>query len=459
MEKMNKHENNGNITDESGQEEADIVTVTPGDAPSENYLVSEHLQIVPSIFARALFYIILLLIIVALIYSLLARMDLIAECRAVARPSSHVIRILADRSGYIERVFVTEGQQVRDKAPLFLIRSKETVSYNSKVDELRRTIPLTEQNYDMKISAAGDRLEQRENQHKNAIAILNLELEQNELAREAIESDLTYWCERAGSYLKEYELSKNGVEKGFLSLVQLNEMKANVENAKNEVSKLETEKNRNLKQKTILEQKIKQEQSDFKNEKDILEKEIKNLILEKESTLHSMRNELSMNKRMLSIKDSDRDDARDDYRAGDIIRADAAGTVSELYYRNPGEYVTLSSLLCTIVPEGSPLYMDITVANRDIGFIEKGMEIKYKFDAFPYTDYGLKYGTVEVIAPSAVEDPAMGFMYHLRGTLDEPSFTVKDKQYPIKSGMTARAELVIENRTLFSIVFRKLRKQ
>jgi hemolysin D len=457
---MTEDKKNRNSEPESNGEAAEIVSVIPGDAPSENYLVAEHLQTVPSIVARGLFYTTLLLIITALAYSLLAKMDLIAECRSVARPSSHVIRILADRNGYVEQVFITEGQQVREHTPLFLIRSKETVGYSAKVDELRSTIPLREQNYDMQISSARDRLRQRENQHENTIAILNLEIEQNELSREATESDLAYWRERAAASSEEYELSKNGVEKGYLSLVQLNAIIANMENAKNEVIKLEAGKNSSLKQKTILGQKIAQEESDFKNEKDILEKEIDNLLLEKEITLHSMRNELSMNERMLSIKDRDRETSSDDDASeGDILRADAAGTISELYYRNPGEYITLSSLLCTIVPEDSPLYMDVTVANRDIGFIKEGIKIKYKFDAFPYTDYGLKYGSVQMIAPSAVENPAGGFVYYLRGTLEEPFFTVKDKKYPIKSGMTANAELVIENRTLFSIAFRKLRKQ
>ena len=101
--------------------------------------------------------------------------------------------------------------------------------------------------------------------------------------------------------------------------------------------------------------------------------------------------------------------------------------------------------------------MDITVANKDIGFIEPDTEIKYKFDAFPYTDYGTLNGKVLMISPSAVEDKTQGFIYHIQGSLDQTYFEIKGKKYPIKAGMTATAELVTEKKSIFSMLFKKLR--
>jgi hemolysin D len=105
-----------------------------------------------------------------------------------------------------------------------------------------------------------------------------------------------------------------------------------------------------------------------------------------------------------------------------IVRAEETGIISELFFKNTGDYIRESDLLCTIIPAGSPLYMDVIVANKDIGFIEEEMGIKYKFDAFPYMDYGVIKGKVSAIAPSAVEDKQLGFIYHIQGSLEIPFF-------------------------------------
>ena len=114
-------------------------------------------------------------------------------------------------------------------------------------------------------------------------------------------------------------------------------------------------------------------------------------------------------------------------------------------------------MLCTILPTDSPLYMDIIVANKDIGFIKKGLDIRYKFDAFPFSDYGTISGKVSAISPSAVEDESLSFIYHIQGSLDKTVFEIKQERYPIRPGMTAVAELVTERISIFSLIFRRLR--
>jgi len=90
----------------------EVIEIAAGDSPSENTLVVEHLQNLPPLISRGLVYLILGLVIFGLTYSLIAEIDVVAECRAVARPLSHKLRVIADRTGYIERVFVTSGQEV-----------------------------------------------------------------------------------------------------------------------------------------------------------------------------------------------------------------------------------------------------------------------------------------------------------------------------------------------------------
>jgi multidrug efflux pump subunit AcrA (membrane-fusion protein) len=138
------------------------------------------------------------------------------------------------------------------------------------------------------------------------------------------------------------------------------------------------------------------------------------------------------------------------------IRAERAGTVLGLNVKETGSEVRASSILCSVLPSEGLLYMDIVVENKDIGIIEPGMAIKYKFDAFPQTEYGILSGAVRTIPSSAVEDRAQRFVFHLHGTLDDPYFEMKGKRYSIRAGMTAIAEITTDRRSLYSLLMRRM---
>jgi multidrug efflux pump subunit AcrA (membrane-fusion protein) len=391
-------------------------------------------------------------------YSVLAKIDIVSECRAVARPTSHIIRVLSDRNGYMEAIFIEEGQKVQRNAPLFLIRSKEALTYRSKVEELRHSIPLKRTFYDTKISAAADALGQLKTDHENALKVKQLKLEQNSLSLDTIASDVAYWKKEIDLYSQEHHSAAQLYKEGIISIREYNYTKTRLEKARTEVEKLGSQKEITLKENRIIEEEISKEKEAYRSRRVALEKELKNLRIETETVLAGMQKELETNEKMLSLQDGRSHDGLRDSEKEEIIRAENAGTVSELYHRNIGDYIRESDLLCTILPADRPLYMDITVPNKDIGFVEEGMKIKYKFDAYPYTDYGVLHGKVLAISPSAVEDGASGMVYHVQGGLDKTHFEIKKRAYPVKAGMTVTAELVTEKKSLFSIMFKKLRE-
>ena len=188
----------------------------------------------------------------------------------------------------------------------------------------------------------------------------------------------------------------------------------------------------------------------------MLESEMKNLRIEMEVTINAMQNELEKSEQMFSLQDKESEKENEEVIS--IVRARHAGTVAKIYFKNAGEYIPESNLLCIIIQTQRQLYMDIIVANKDIGFIEMGMEIKYKFDAFPYTDYGVLLGRVSAISLSAIDDKTLGLVYHIQGSLTMTGFEIGEKKYPIKAGMTATAELVRGKKSIFSILFKKLKR-
>jgi hemolysin D len=444
-------------TNTRSDEQFGMFEVTPVDSPSANFLVTEHLQRIPNIFSRGLVYLIVLILATALIYSTFGKLDIVVECRAVARPASHIIRMVSDRSGYIEQIFISEGQTVRKNDPLFLIRSKEALTYHSKVKDLREAIPLKREYLDTKISSIQTELNQLRSNLENIIRVNKLKLEQNNLSLDTISSDLNFWESEIKLLTTDFQNAEKLLQKEVISIREYNYTKSKLEKARSEVEKLASGKAITLKERTIIEGQTNKEIADLANSEMILQKEIKNLELEKQTALNTMRNELEMNEKMLSMQDGSTPGSDTAGRNEKMVMAENAGTISELYFRNTGAYVRESDLLCTIVPHDSPLYMDIVVANKDIGFIEKDMAIKYKVDAFPYFDYGILEGRVWAIAPSAVEDQMLGMVYHVHGSLSEPFFEITGKRYPLKAGMTSIAELITERKSMFSLIFSKFK--
>ena len=145
-------------------EQGDIIEIAPIDSPSENFLVAEQLRRMPNLFARGLIYLTLLVILSAVIYSLLGKIDIVVESRAVALPQTHIININSSLNGYIREIYVSEGQFVEKNAPLFVINPpfvvnpRETISYRSRTSELEKAIPLQEESYNTKLSSASDEM-------------------------------------------------------------------------------------------------------------------------------------------------------------------------------------------------------------------------------------------------------------------------------------------------------------
>ncbi len=438
-------------------EAIEVIRPSSVGAPSENYLVVESLQRMPSLFARGVLYLVLLLVVAAAVFVSVGKIDVVVESMAVVLPTSHKIRVLSDRDGYVEEVFVSEGQSVEKGSPLFLIRSKEALAHRGKVEELKSAIPLKEDYYKTKIAAVHDELKRLGDELDKASSVRRLKKEQNLLSLRSVDSDLAFYRNEVNNLAREYEDVKTLFDRRLISIAEYNSVRSRLDRARAEIEKLSSQRDILLRENRILEEQLEEGRLSYESKKAVLEKEAIQLGLEMETAIRAMKAELEMSEKMLAIKDGPGTQSPQQGGKGDFLVADREGIISELYFRNKGEFVRISDLLCTILPGDSPFYMDITVANKDIGFIEPEMEIRYKFDAFPYTDYGIVQGRVSAISPSAVEDKVLGFVYHVKGTLDRTHFEVKGRRYPIKAGMTATAEVVTERKSIFSLLFRKLR--
>jgi len=443
----NRHETQG----------SDTVTVTPKTPPSDNHLVVAHLQRMPHIAASGLIYLSVLVLVCGLLYSALAEIDTVVECRALAVAECRKMNVLSDRNGYLIRICVSEGQSVAQGTPLFVIHSKETIRCSARIEELRHAIPLKRQNYENQAAKLREKLHHGQRRSQNAKAVLRLRLDQNRLRLDGTDSELVFQRKEVARVTQELEATRRLLAKGAATATELRHLHSQLERAQAEVKKNQSLRNVTLKEKSILEARLAEESAACENDKALLEREIRSLELDKQVTLGRMESERKAQARMLAVKDPRE---RTSAAAGtdpNILRAPKAGVVSELCFRNEGQYVKESDVLCTIVPADGPICMEVVIANKDVGFVEEGMAIRYKFDAFPYADYGPLKGTVAAIAPSAVKDGTDRFVYRLRGTVDSAYFTIRGRRYAIKPGMTGRAEIITGSRRVLASLVRKLR--
>jgi len=429
----------------------------PHNTAGESFAVDEYLQRAPGIISRGLVYIIVLLVAAALVYSYSSIIDIIVEAPSVVMPQSDKIKVVADRSGYIERIFIAQGEKLKEGAPLFLIKTKENLSYETRMKSLKKSLPLEQGSFDSQIASLRNELAEAEANYRSALSIGQLKLQQSSIKAVSIDADIQYWSKEVENLREEFENTRALYEKRLTSIDDYNNLKSRLERAMTEVRKLTNEKNLNANADVIVRTEMARESDSLAAKKVLMESKIRSLEIEKRKTLKKIRDDIELNERMLTLKHgTDHPDEKGDQR-GNLIRLQRGGVVSELLFRNKGDYVREGDILCTVVPTDLPLMTEISVSNRDIGFIEKGMKIKYKFDAFPYVDYGSLPGRVSFIPPSAIEDRERQFVYRIHGDIEQKYFDIKGKRYHVKPGMTARACIVTKKKSILSMMLGKLK--
>jgi membrane fusion protein, hemolysin D len=87
-----------------------------------------------------------------------------------------------------------------------------------------------------------------------------------------------------------------------------------------------------------------------------------------------------------------------------VLRAPEDGTVLEVADRPAGSVIREAEPLMRLVPANAPLVAEIEVDTRDVARLHIGDHVTIKFEALPWQQFGLAYGTLKTIAPDTSED-------------------------------------------------------
>jgi hemolysin D len=138
------------------------------------------------------------------------------------------------------------------------------------------------------------------------------------------------------------------------------------------------------------------------------------------------------------------------------LRAPVSGTVQQLSISTIGGVVQPAQAIMIIVPDEARAIVEAQILNKDIGFIREGQAVRIKLEAYNFTDYGIIPGVVESISRDAIDmsqpgqqianDPngrpiQQGLVYATRIRLLQPSIRVRGRDQLIGPGLAVQAEI------------------
>jgi membrane fusion protein, hemolysin D len=144
------------------------------------------------------------------------------------------------------------------------------------------------------------------------------------------------------------------------------------------------------------------------------------------------------------------------------LRAPQEGIVKDVATTTIGAVVQPGTVLLTLVPEHEPLRAEVYVRNEDVGFVREGQHVRIKIAAYPFTKYGLLEGTVQTLSADAsrMDEASNAPRTETTAARESPSMfkaIVQLKRQrlessglhlPIVAGMTVQAEIREDERTV-----------
>lgn len=140
----------------------------------------------------------------------------------------------------------------------------------------------------------------------------------------------------------------------------------------------------------------------------------------------------------------------DKRRDQQILRAPIDGVVQQLAVTTVGGVVTPAQQLLVVAPEHHVLEVEAQAFNKDVGHLRAGQRAIVKIETYDFTRYGYIEGEVQWVGGDAVNDPKLGPVYPLRIRLngDTTPYMVNGRKGQAAPGMSVTADVRVAERRL-----------
>lgn len=137
-----------------------------------------------------------------------------------------------------------------------------------------------------------------------------------------------------------------------------------------------------------------------------------------------------------------------DLNAQKTLYAPVSGQVQQLAISTIGGVVTEAQQLMLIVPDEEKLEVEVTLNNRDIGFVRAGMPAEIKIHTFQFTKYGLINGKVTSVSSDAIIDEKQGLIYSMRVAMEQSTMMINGREVKLIPGMSVTVEVPTDKRRI-----------
>ena len=412
----------------------------------------------PSPIGRAIIWSIMLFLIIAIVWGVLGKINVVAISQGKIVPSGRVKTIQPLEIGTIKVIHVREGQIVKRGEPLLTLDNTTT---KADVDRLQTQLTvitlemkrqrLFHQFLDQATPSESwtfqmhEELDIGESIYQKQIALehyqlLSEQLKEYEYKQAAIKSEL----ERQKAEQTAIRASINKIKRTLPIITERTEsfQKLLHDNLVSRTQYLELEQERIEKEQDLLslnaqsqelDASIKSTQAQLSGYKAEAQKNNLNQLNESSQQLIALQQELIKAKQRVLQQ---------------VIRSPVDGTVQQLAIHTIGAVVTPAQELMIIVPKESVLEVEALVLNKDIGFVHEGQLAEVKVDTFNFTKYGLVDGKISYLSDDAIQDENLGLVYKAVVQLDKTQMWVNGKAINLSAGMTTTVEVKTEKRRI-----------
>ena len=437
------------------------------DAPArqkdENEFLPAHLELIDTPVSkkpRLVAYIIMIFLFLAIVISIVSKVEIVATSTGKLAFSGHSKEIKPIENALVKDIFVKDGQFVEKGQLLLNLTALGADADQQKTKVALGLAKLESYRYNTLLSSiAHNRLPSLDFNQADFSAVQE---EDKTNARHLIHEQFETWQKQ--KYQKELTYQRKQAEKQtVLANIRKYESLSRIEKEKlndfknlyksKSISKHEllAQENRYVdatNELAVYQSHLKEVESDLlqaQQELELVTQLFKSEMLEK--LQHNIQNEKQLELEL---------EKNEQRQRASVIRAPVSGTVQQLKTHTKGGVVTTAETLMVITPEDDVLEVSALIQNKDIGFIEIGQDAVIKVETFPYTRYGYLEGKVKTITLDAIEHPQLGLVFNSIIEINKKTLSDGDKEIPLGSGMNVTAEIKTGERSVISFLLSPL---
>jgi hemolysin D len=489
-------------TEDAPHQEISLQQTT--DLKSEDWseITKESLDSLPQVWTRGLLYFLVAFVSMILPWMILSKVDETGTATGRIEPKDKTIRLDAAVAGTVAEIRVKEGDSVKAGQTLLLLESElvksELRQAQDKLEgQLNRLSQLKSSKNQLIVSLT---TQQQQNQsqklekqtqidqaQQNILALKNAyELQKDErlsqvnqaqqtlknslTASQLVESSLASSQREVQRYSK---LNKTGVVPE-INLVEKQDIakdkqklyeqtKSDIQQAKLRLAEQQSSYERNLRQANADIEQAKLRLQEQERGYQTLTRSGQLAVLKIAEQQKNLDTDITFLKSDIAQSKSQIDSLK--FQLGQReLKAPVSGILFQLPIQKAGSVVQLGTMVAEIASTNSPLIIRAQMATTESGSLRTGLPVKFKFDAYPFQDYGVLAGELIKISPNTVEvDTPNGKVaaYNLEIAIKQNCIPSADKCIPLRPGDTATAEVIVRHRRIIDFLidpFKKLQQ-